>query len=109
LYTHALTLVGNDPAKVSREVDHQSATERLASQAGPCPAGMNGQVVLSRVTNDRDHITHRPRPHNSQGPQLVNAGIGGVQLRENIVAANVASHESAQVFFNSLLVWIHFE
>ena len=73
----------------------------------PAPRAMDRQVILGRVANDRDHVVDRSRPHDAQRPQLVDAGVARVELRENVIAADVALHESAQVFFNSLLVWVH--
>ena len=64
-------------------------------------------MVFGRVANGGDDVVHRSRPHDAQRPQLVDAGVGRVELRENVIAANFALHESAQVFFDSLLVWIH--
>jgi hypothetical protein len=68
---------------------------------------MNGEMIFGGVANNRDYVVHRSGTHDAEGPQLVDTGVGRIELREDVVAANLASHESAQVLFNSLLVWVH--
>ena len=64
-------------------------------------------MILGRVADGGDDVVERPRPHDAQRPQLVDARVARVELRENVVAADVALQQAAQVFFDSLLVWIH--
>jgi hypothetical protein len=68
---------------------------------------VNWQVVFRRVANRCHDVIDRARPDDPQRPQLVNARIARVQLSENVVAADVALQHAAQVFLNSLLLWIH--
>ena len=109
LHADAVALVGHDAAEVAREIDDQPAAERLAGQAGAGAAGVDRQMILGRVADRGDHVVDRPRPHDAQRPQLVDAGVAGVELREEVVAADVALQQAAQVFFDSLLVWVHGE
>ena len=83
------------------------AAERLAGQAGAGAAGMDRNVVLGRVPDRGDDVVQRSRPHDAQRPNLVDAGVGRVELREEVVAADVALQQAAQVFLDSLVLWVH--
>ena len=96
-----------DAAKVSREIDHQPAAERLAGQPGAGPAGMNREMVFGGVPHGGDDVLDVARPHDAQRPQLVDARVAGVELREQVVAANFALHEAAKILFNSLALCVH--
>jgi len=64
-------------------------------------------VVFGGVADRGNDVVGIARTHNSHRPQLIDARVGGVQLSENVIAADIALYEPAQVFFNSLLVWVH--
>jgi hypothetical protein len=68
---------------------------------------VNREVVLGGVTDRGGDIDNGSRPDDTQRAQLVDAGIGGVELREEIVTANFALQKAAQVFLDSLLILIH--
>jgi hypothetical protein len=65
------------------------------------------EVIFACVVYRGDNVGHAPRPHNTERPQLVNARITGVELRENVVAADIALQQTAKIFFDSLLICVH--
>ena len=90
LHPHALAVVGDNPAEISREIDHQATAKRFAGETRAGTAGLNRQMVFRGVANRGDHVVDRPRTHNTERSQLVDACVAGVQLREYVVATHVA-------------------
>ncbi len=96
-----------DPPHVARKIDHQSASQRLAGQAGAGAAGMDRQFVFAGVAHHRHHVGQRTRPHHRQRTDLENAGVAGVELREDVVAMHVPFDQPSQVVFDPLAFLIH--
>ena len=86
-----------------------SRTERLARQARPRAAGMNGQRLLGGVLDRSLHVGHAPRPDNTQRPHLIDAPIAGVHFNRGVVAQNLACEQTPQIGLNSLALRVHEE
>jgi len=62
---------------------------------------MDRNRLLSRVSHDGPHIGQASRPHHTERPHLINAGVRSVHQREPVVAEHLAREEAAQVGLNS--------
>ena len=107
LHPHALAVDRQDAAEIAREIDDDPAAERLARQARARAARINRDIVLCRVLRPWRRRLERSRPHHAERTQLVNAGVGRIELRVEVVAADFASQHAPQVFFDSLVLWVH--
>ena len=108
LQTNRLGVGAENPPHVAREIDHDAATQRFASQTRAGAARLNRQLFLRRVFHDRRNIGGGSRSHHGLRFQFVDTGIAGVKLQEDVVAANIAGDHSAKVFLNALPLGIHF-
>jgi hypothetical protein len=104
LNADAVPLICHDTAEIAGEINDQATAERFARQAAACAAGVERQLVLGCVANGGDDVGDRARPYNPQRLQLVDARVAGVKLSEQIVAADIAGDEAAEIFLDSLLV-----
>jgi hypothetical protein len=68
---------------------------------------VNGEVIVGSVADRGNDIRQRPRTNYTRWPKLVDAPITCVELREDIVAADIALQQTAKIFLDSLLFWIH--
>ena len=89
------------------EIDHDPRPQRFAGQARARAAGVNRVAVLAGIAYCGHHVVGRTRPDHRQGTQLVQAGVIGVHLGEEVVAAHVAFEESPQILFNALALLVH--
>ena len=97
----------HDAAHRFGEIENQTGAQRFAGQAGACAARMDGNSLFGGVADDGGDVGGIARPHHAQRLDLIDAGVAGVQLNEQIVAPHVAGDESAQVVLNSLAFGIH--
>ena len=108
LQTNRLGIGAENPPHVAREIDHDAAAQRFAGQARASAAWLNWQLFLRRVFHDGRNVGGGSGPNHGLGFQFVDAGVAGVKLQEDVVAANIAGDQSAQVFLNALPLGIHF-
>ena len=108
LQTNRFGVGAENPPHVAGEIDHDAAAKRFASQARAGTARLNRQFLFRRVFHDRRNIGRRSGPNHGLRFQFVDAGVAGVKLQEDVVAANIASDQSAKVFLNALPLGIHF-
>ena len=97
----------DNPSHVAGEIDDQPSSQRSAGQTGAAPPCVQRNLVRRGVAHRRRHVVHRPRSHNAQRSDLVDARVAGVELHEQIVAANFAGNLSAQIRFDALSFDIH--
>lgn len=107
LDAHAIALHVEHAAHVAREVEHQPGAERFARKPGARAAREHRQVVFGGVLDAGHDVGQRARPDHGQGPDFVDAGVAGVELQEDVVAADVAFDESAQIVLDSFPVLVH--
>jgi hypothetical protein len=68
---------------------------------------MNGKMVVGGVSDRSYDIRQRSRSNYARWAKLVDASVARVQLREDIITADVALQQTAKIFLDSLLFWIH--
>ena len=71
----------------------------------PAPRAWIGMRLLGGIPHGGLHVGQPARPHDAQRPHLIDAGVGGVHLRERIVAMDFAREQAAQVGLNSFALW----
>ena len=64
-------------------------------------------MVLGGIFDAGHDVGQRARANDGQRLDLVDAGVAGVELQEDVVAADVALDESAQVVLDSFPFLIH--
>jgi hypothetical protein len=78
LHGHRVGIEADDPPHRPAEIEQQPASQRFAGQSRAGPAGMDGDRLLGGIPDGRLHIGSAARPHDSQRPHLIDAGVGGV-------------------------------
>ena len=63
--------------------------------------------MFGRVLHAGDDVGDAARAHDPQRPDLVDAGIAGVHLHENVVAADFALEQSPQIVLDSFSLCVH--
>ena len=96
-----------DRMHVTREIDHKSRTERLATDTGSCTASDNRDLVFGRIANQGLEIFTITGAGDAEWRDLMQTAIGGVQGTGNRIAQNLSSEDSGKVFDQSGLSSIH--
>jgi hypothetical protein len=96
-----------DCMHVTREIDHKSRTECLATDTGSCTASDNRDLVFARVSNQSLEIFTITGAGDAEWRDLMQAAIGGIQGTRNRIAQNFSTENSGKVFDQSGLSSIH--
>ena len=93
-------------AKMGGEIDHQPRPERFAGHARAGAAGVDGDVFFGGVLHAGRHVGRRARPDHRQRLDLVDAGVAGEELQEDVVAANLAGDQPAQIVLDAFALLV---
>ncbi len=96
-----------DPTHVSREIEHDSGTEGLPGDAGARASRMEREAVFGGILDGRDDIGGRAGANDAERDQLIDAGVGRVELGRFRVAEDVTTDDPPQVVLHSLTFGVH--
>ena len=79
------------------------------ARPGSGAAGVERQFLFGGVLQARRHVGGRTRPDHGQRLDLIDAGVAGIELEEQIVATHVAAHQSAKIVLDAFSDLVHRE
>jgi len=94
-------------AHVAREIDDQARPKRFAGEPGPRAAGMERNLICRGILYRGHDVGGMPRPHDAERPHLMDAGVAGIHLREQVIAKDLAGDEAAKVVLDALSRVVH--
>ncbi|HVX28909.1 MAG TPA: hypothetical protein VHA53_00410, partial [Nitrolancea sp.] len=96
-----------DPPHVPREVDNETASERLTGNARPGAPRDHRDMHLGAVLDDGDHVVAAAGEDNSQGGDLIQAPIVRVHRHGQRIAAEISLQKTREVVDYACLRVVH--
>ena len=100
LHANRLGVDAEHAAKMPGEVQHQPRSERPAGRTRSGPSGVYRDLFFGGVLERSRHVGGGSGANHTQRLDLVDAPVAGVQLQEDVVAANLAGHQTPKIGLN---------